>query len=92
MISETQQDQAALYALDLLGAEEVIAFERELSANAELQTLVRELRDAGAAVALSVQALTEDGQAAQTIDHGGEADLNHQFLGDIAVTDVGGGS
>ncbi len=53
MISETQQDQAALYALDLLGAEETIAFERELSANAELQTLVRELRDAAGSVALS---------------------------------------
>ena len=53
MISETQQDQASLYALDLLGAEETTAFERELSANAELRTLVRELRDAAAAVALS---------------------------------------
>ncbi|MDQ2919446.1 MAG: anti-sigma factor [Verrucomicrobiota bacterium] len=53
MISETQQDQAALYALDLLGAEETTAFERELSANAELQTLVRELRDAAGSVALT---------------------------------------
>ncbi len=53
MISETQQDQASLYALDLLGAEETVAFERELSANAELRTLVRELREAAGAVALS---------------------------------------
>jgi hypothetical protein len=28
---------------------------------------------------LSVQALTEDGQTALAIDHGGEADLNHEL-------------
>lgn len=55
MISEEQQDQAALYALDLLGAEELAAFERELAANAELRTLARELRDAAGALALSTR-------------------------------------
>lgn len=53
MISEAQQDQAALYALDLLGAEEASAFEGELSGNTELQVLVRELRDAAGSVALA---------------------------------------
>ena len=46
MISEEQQDQAALYALGLLGADEDAAFESELRANAELRDLVRELREA----------------------------------------------
>lgn len=53
MISEEQQDQAALYALDLLSAEEKAAFEREFSTNAELATFTRELRDAAGAIALS---------------------------------------
>ena len=39
MISEEQQDQAALYALGLLGADEDAAFESELRANAELRDL-----------------------------------------------------
>ena len=47
MISDEQQDQAALYALGLLGADEDAAFESELRANAELRDLVRELREAG---------------------------------------------
>ena len=46
MISEEQQDQAALYALGLLDADEDAAFESELRANAELRDLVRELREA----------------------------------------------
>lgn len=54
MISEAQQDQAALYALDLLSAAEDSAFAREMAASAELQTLVRELREAGASLALAV--------------------------------------
>src|SRR6516165_10021760 len=47
--------------------------------------------DGASAVALSVQALTEDGQTALAIDHGGEADLNHELLAGIAVADMGGG-
>ena len=53
MISEQQQDQAALYALGLLGADEDAAFESELSANAELRDLVRELREAAGDLALT---------------------------------------
>ena len=37
MISEEQQDQATLYALGLLDADEDAAFESELRANAELR-------------------------------------------------------
>lgn len=54
MISDEQQDQAALYALDLLSAPELSAFERELGENAELQALVRDLRDAAGSLALTV--------------------------------------
>ena len=54
MISDEQQDQAALYALDLLSADESAVFERALAADAALQTLVRELRDTAGALALSV--------------------------------------
>ncbi len=54
MISEAQQEQAALYALDSLGAEERVPFERELSANAELRALVDELRETAASLALAV--------------------------------------
>src|SRR4029077_714264 len=53
MISEQQQDQAALYALGLLDADEDAAFESELRANAELRDLVRELREAAGDVALT---------------------------------------
>src|SRR4029434_7277044 len=53
MISEEQQDQAALYALGLLSADEDAAFESELRANAELRDLVRELREAARDVALT---------------------------------------
>lgn len=53
MISEELQDQAALYALDLLSAPEAASFERELASNGELQTLVQELRDTAGALALT---------------------------------------
>ena len=55
MISEEQQDQAALYALGLLGADEDAAFESELRANAELRDLVRELREAAGDLALTAR-------------------------------------
>ena len=63
-------------------------------AGGQRHVLLQELElfgDGASAVALPVQALTEDGQAALAIDQGGEADLNHKFLGDIAVTNVSGG-
>src|SRR5205823_12297173 len=53
MISEEQQDQAALHVLGLLSAAEAAAFESTLSASAELRDFVRELREAAADVALS---------------------------------------
>ena len=53
MISEEQQDQAALYALGLLDAAEDTAFESELRASAELRDLVRELREAAGDLALT---------------------------------------
>jgi len=54
MITEEQQDQAALYALGLLEPDEVTAMESALSTNAELRDLVRELREAVGVLALSV--------------------------------------
>src|SRR4030095_4192781 len=57
MISEEKQDQAALYALGLLGADEDVAFESELRANAELRDLVRELREAAGDVARTAPSL-----------------------------------
>jgi anti-sigma-K factor RskA len=53
MISEEQQDQAALYVLGLLEPHEVAAFESELTANAELRDVARELREAAGGVALT---------------------------------------
>src|ERR1044071_8553314 len=53
MISEEQQDQAALHVLGLLNAAEAAAFESALSSSAELRDFVRELREAAADVALS---------------------------------------
>jgi anti-sigma-K factor RskA len=45
MITEEQQDQAALYALELLTADEAAAFEREMELDPELVALVREFRE-----------------------------------------------
>jgi len=53
MIPEEQQDQAALYALGLLEPHEATAFESQLSANAELRNVVRELREAAGSVAFA---------------------------------------
>ena len=55
MISEEQQEQAALYALGLLDANEVQAFRRAMAADAELRALAVELRDAAASVALAAE-------------------------------------
>src|SRR5213594_718405 len=67
MISEEQQDQAALYALGLLDADEDAAFESELRANAELRDLVRELREAAGAVAFAAPPQTPPASLKQRI-------------------------
>jgi anti-sigma-K factor RskA len=67
MISEEQQDQAALYALGLLGADEDAAFESELRANAELRDLVRELREAAGGLALTAPSLLPPASLKQRI-------------------------
>ncbi len=56
MIAEEQQDRAALYVLGSLDADEVVAFEAAMKSDAELRTLVHELREAASAVALSAAA------------------------------------
>lgn len=53
MISEEQQDQAALYVLGLLEPREAAAFESELRANSELRDIARELREAAGSVAFT---------------------------------------
>jgi anti-sigma-K factor RskA len=73
MISEQQQDQAALYALGLLGADEDAAFESELRANAELRDLVRELREAAGGLALTAPSLPPP------------ASLKQRIMGEIAL-------
>ena len=67
MISEEQQDQAALYALGLLGTAEDAAFESELKVNAELRDLVRELREAAGDLALTTPSLQPPASLKQRI-------------------------
>jgi len=67
MISEEQQDQAALYALRLLDVDEHAAFESELRANTELRDLVRELREAAADLALTTPSLLPPASLKQRI-------------------------
>ena len=52
MISEFQQDEATLYALELLDADEAAAFERQVAADAELFELVHELQETAALLAM----------------------------------------
>src|SRR4029078_4819306 len=73
MISEEQHDQAALYALGLLGADEDAAFESELRANAELRDLIRELREAAGDLALTAPSLRPP------------ASLKQRIMGEIAT-------
>jgi anti-sigma-K factor RskA len=54
MIPDDLQDQAALYALGVLTAEETGAFEATLSGNMELRAMVREMREASADLARNV--------------------------------------
>ena len=58
MIPEEQQDQAALYVLGLLEPHEAAAFESQLSANAELRDIARELREAAGSVAFTARPQT----------------------------------
>jgi len=67
MISEEQQDQAALYVLGLLEPHEAAAFESELNANAELRDIARELREAAGSVALTAPPLTPPASLKQRI-------------------------
>jgi anti-sigma-K factor RskA len=67
MISEEQQDQAALYVLGLLEPHEAAAFESELSANAELRDIARELREAAGNMALTVPPRTPPASLKQRI-------------------------
>ncbi len=53
MISESQQEQATLYALELLDADEAVAFERQIDVDTELRELVRDLQETAALLALA---------------------------------------
>jgi anti-sigma-K factor RskA len=67
MISEEQQDQAALYVLGLLEPREAAAFESELNANSELRDIARELREAAGVVALAAPSQTPPASLKQRI-------------------------
>lgn len=54
MIPDDLQDQAALYALGGLGADERTRFEDAMGENAELRAMVREMREASAELVWSV--------------------------------------
>jgi anti-sigma-K factor RskA len=58
MIAEELQDQAALYVLGALDSSEAAQFEGQANANAELQELVRQLRDSASALAYAAPAKT----------------------------------
>ena len=79
MISEEQQDQAALYALGLLDADEAAAFERAQAADDGLRTLATELREAAASLAQ-----TDTGEAAPP------AELRARVLASVAAEGSGG--
>ena len=74
MISDEQQDQAALYVLGLLEPYEAAAFESELKANAELRDIARELREAAGVVALTAPVQTPP------------ASLKQRIMGEIGKT------
>jgi anti-sigma factor ChrR (cupin superfamily) len=58
MITEQQQEQAALFALSLLNAEEQQAFAAEIRASMELRDFLKNLQRTVDALALSVPAVT----------------------------------
>lgn len=49
------------------------------------------LFDGGVAVAVAVENVAVDGECAEFVDGGGEPDLEHFAVGEVAVGDVGGG-
>lgn len=57
MIDERHEELAALYALDLLEADELSQFESELARDPKLRSTVSELRDAAAALAHAAPAM-----------------------------------
>ncbi|HET9418406.1 MAG TPA: anti-sigma factor [Chthoniobacterales bacterium] len=67
MISEEQQDQAAVYVLGLLDSAEAGAFESALAADPALRDFVRELRDAAGDLALSAPAHTPPASLKQRV-------------------------
>src|SRR5215471_10835222 len=78
-------EAVAVQAMDVIGGIGAAVGDHE-QAGGQRQVLLQELElfeDGASAVAVSIQALTEDGQTALAIDHGGEADLNHEFLAGV---------
>src|SRR5437867_6068010 len=67
MISEEQQDQAAVYVLGLLDSVEAAAFESPLSANPALRDFVRELREAAGDLALTAPSQTPPASLKQRV-------------------------
>ncbi len=58
MISDSQQEEAALYALGLLDADEAAVFENQLDADPEQHALVRDLQESAALLALAGEGTT----------------------------------
>jgi anti-sigma-K factor RskA len=54
MIPDELQDQAAIYILGGLNAEEIVSFEKAMRGSAELQSIVREMREAAGDLGRSV--------------------------------------
>jgi anti-sigma-K factor RskA len=61
MITEEQQEQAALYALGLLTADEAAAFEAATAVDPELTSLARELRETASRTVLALPQVTPSG-------------------------------
>lgn len=67
MIPEDRQDTAALYVLGSLDAKETAAFEAAMRNDAELRTLVNDLREGAAALALAAPAREPSPQLKQRV-------------------------
>jgi hypothetical protein len=67
MITERQEELAALHAFDLLEAAERLAFVTELAANPELQVLVAQLAATAATLALSGAQLNPPAELKQAV-------------------------
>ncbi len=79
MISESQQEEATLYALELLDADEAVSFERQIEADPELRELVRDLQETAALLALSEEGPAAGAPPALRDRVLAEARANHQF-------------